>query len=54
MYICVAGKNNCAINALKIILKSKIKNKKVLALPNKRDNGIDKWQPSFKKFAKYI
>jgi len=52
MYICVAGKNNCAINALKIILKSKIKNKKVLALPNKRDNGIDKWQPSFKKFAK--
>ena len=52
MYICVAGKNNCAINALKVVLKSKIKNKKILALPNKSDSGIDKWQPSFKKFAK--
>ena len=52
MYICIAGKNSCAINALKIVLKSKIKKKEILVLPNRSDNGKDSWQPSLKKFAK--
>lgn len=48
--ICIAGKNECAIKCLDFIIK-KNKNYKILALPNKSDNGIDKWQKSFKKFA---
>ena len=51
-FICIAGKNQCAIDTLKYVLK-KFKNKyKVLALPNESDNGKDGWQKSFKKFCK--
>ena len=50
-YICIAGKNLCAINFLKFLLK-KIPKKKIIACPNKNDKGKDSWQPSFKKFAK--
>ena len=49
--ICIAGKNRCAIDCLKYLIK-KYKNIKILALPNKSDKGIDAWQKSFKKFAK--
>jgi methionyl-tRNA formyltransferase len=51
MYICIAGKNNCAIDAIKFLLKKKININRILALPNYNDKGIDDWQPSFKKFA---
>jgi len=52
MYICIAGKNECAIDALKALAKFKIKKKNIFILPNKSDNGRDTWQPSLKKFAK--
>ena len=48
--ICIAGKNLCAIETLSFVLK-KFKDYKILALPNKSDNGKDSWQKSFKKFA---
>ena len=50
LYFCIAGKNDCAINFVKFLSSSIIK-KNILILPNESDNGIDKWQPSLKKFA---
>ncbi len=50
--ICVAGTNQCAIDALSFLIKKFKKKFKILALPDKNDNGIDYWQLSFKKFAK--
>ena len=52
MYICIAGKNECAINAVKILLKLRIKKNNILILPNNSDKGRNTWQPSFRKFAK--
>ena len=50
--LCIAGKNQCAIDCLSFLIK-KYKGKiKILALPNKTDDGFDRWQKSFKKFAK--
>lgn len=49
--ICIAGKNQCAIDCLNFTIK-KFKNHKIFALPNDNDDGKDKWQKSFKKFAK--
>ena len=43
--ICIAGKNDCAIKALSYVIK-KYRKYKILALPNKTDNGIDNWQKS--------
>ena len=52
MYICIAGKNECAVNALKHLLLHKFKKSNILVLPNNNDKGIDSWQPSLKKFAR--
>lgn len=52
MYICIAGKNECAVNALKYLLLRKFKKNNILVLPNNNDKGTDSWQPSLKKFAK--
>ncbi len=52
MHICIAGKNICAIEALKFLINLKVKKEKLLALPNHNDNGEDSWQPSFMKYAK--
>ena len=52
MYICIAGKNECSVNALKYLLLHKFKKSDILVLPNNNDKGIDSWQPSLKKFAK--
>ena len=52
MYICIAGKNECAVNALKYLLLRKFKKSNILVLPNNNDKGADSWQPSLKKFAK--
>lgn len=49
--VCVAGKNECAIEFVKYI-ESVIPKKNILILNNKNDYGKDSWQPSFKKFAK--
>ena len=47
---CIAGKNQCSIDYLKIVME-KIDKKQILALPNKQDTGVDDWQPSLRKFA---
>ena len=52
MYICIAGKNECAVNVLKHLLLRKFKKNNILVLPNNNDKGVDCWQPSLKKFAK--
>ena len=50
--ICIAGKNQCAIDALKYVVKKYKKEYKILALPNPNDNGVNSWQKSFKKYCK--
>ena len=52
MYICIAGKNKCAVDAIKFLLHRKIEKNNLLILPNNNDTGRDNWQPSLKKFAK--
>ena len=52
MYICIAGKNECAVNALKYLLLRKFKKSNILVLPNNNDKGEDSWQPSLKKICK--
>ena len=52
MYICIAGKNECAVNALSHLIQLKFQKSKILVLPNNNDKGIDSWQPSLRKFAK--
>ena len=51
MFICIAGKNICSINAIIILIKKKISKKRIYILPNSADNGRDSWQPSLKKYA---
>ncbi len=48
--ICIAGKNQVAIYGAKKIINN-YPNAKLFYLHNKTDNGVDNWQPSFKKFA---
>ena len=48
MVICIAGKSEIAVNALQFILKNKLKDSKVVGLPNSGDDGVNGWQPSFK------
>ena len=51
MYICIAGKNECSINTVKVLTKYNVKKKNIYILPNSNDKGKDDWQPSLKKFA---
>ena len=49
---CIAGKNQCSIDALKYLLeRPDVKNDSICVCPNNDDNGIDTWQPSLLKFA---
>ena len=52
MFICIAGKNKWAIDAVNVLIKKKISKNKILALPISTDTGKDSWQPSFKKYIK--
>lgn len=49
--ICIAGKNQCAIDILKFLISKYKREINLLALPNKNDNNKDTWQKSFRKFA---
>lgn len=50
--ICIAGKNDIAVNSLNYLLKNlNISSSDILAVINKTDNGEDTWQKSFKKAA---
>ena len=49
---CIAGKNQCSIDALKYLLeRPDVKNDSICVCPNNDDNGVDTWQPSLLKFA---
>jgi methionyl-tRNA formyltransferase len=49
--ICIAGKNKIAIFGVKLLLDLGVKKEDIVALTNKNDDGIDGWQPSFKRFC---
>lgn len=52
MRICIAGKNQIAINAVKYLIhKLGFSESEVLICINKTDNGINSWQPSLRLFA---
>lgn len=51
MKICVAGKNQIAIDAIEELQKIGIKKNNLVALCNNNDFGIDEWQPSYKKYC---
>lgn len=52
MKICIAGKNQIAIDALKYLIENNIFPKQSLfGCINSTDNGINEWQPSFKYFC---
>ena len=46
--ICIAGKNNIAVNGLRL-LHSKYKEHNICFLPNPVDDGFHGWQLSLKK-----
>ena len=48
--ICIAGKNQCAIDALNYLIK-KHRSFNIVALTNKSDMGKDEWQKSFRRFS---
>jgi len=53
MKLCIAGKNNIAVDSVKYLLNNNlIPKNKLLILPNNDDNGIDDWQNSIKKYSK--
>ena len=52
MFICIAGKNKCSIDALKILIRNRINKKNILVLTNASDDGYDNWQPSLKKYSR--
>lgn len=47
--ICIAGKNSIAINCL-IYLKKTFPDEDIVCMPNEEDDGIDLYEPSFRKF----
>ncbi|WP_321480229.1 formyltransferase family protein [uncultured Bacteroides sp.] len=52
MKICIAGKNNIAVEVCAFILEI-YDPKDILIIPNRGDDGIDKFQRSLLKFAKF-
>ena len=50
---CIAGKNQCSINALEYLLsRDDINNESIIVCVNQDDDGNDSWQPSLKKLSK--
>ena len=49
--ICIAGQRRIAVEVCDYI-RTHYSNILLYALPNKSDNGIDSWQPSFLKYIK--
>ena len=50
--ICIAGKNQIALNATRYLYDNlHIDKKHIKIITNSNDIGVDSWQPSFKKFA---
>ncbi len=52
MKICIAGKNNIAVNSLEYLINNTaVKAEDILVIPNSSDWGADTWQRSLKKAA---
>ena len=52
MKLCIAGKNNIAVNAVDYMIKEKkFPKDDLIIITNKNDNGVDSWQKSLKKYA---
>ncbi len=49
--VCIAGKNNIAVDGLKHLIENYSKKLNLCFLPNPSDDGVDTWQRSFLKFA---
>lgn len=49
--ICIAGKNEIAVHGLELALKRFASNE-IVVCANKSDDGVSRWQPSLKRFAK--
>lgn len=49
--ICIAGKNQIAIDGVECLLHMGIKKTNILGVHNKTDLGVDSWQPSFRKYC---
>ena len=50
MRICIAGKNQIAVDGLRLAL-SKFQSGQVVACPNDHDDGRSTWQPSLRRYA---
>jgi methionyl-tRNA formyltransferase len=48
--ICIAGKNQIAVDGLRLALKEYGK-ERVVVCPNRGDDGVSRWQPSLLRFA---
>lgn len=52
--LCIAGKNNIAVDVLAYVLKHQIyTNDEIVVICNKNDDGKNKWQKSLRFFAHY-
>ena len=51
--VCIAGKNQIAVDALLLLIKSGWKDR-LMVCPNKTDDGRSRWQPSLMRFAKEL
>jgi len=51
MRVCIAGKNEIAVRGLEYAL-THLHTDQVLACPNENDDGISRWQPSLRRFAR--
>lgn len=51
MKICIAGKNDIAVEILLYLLNKDIKKENICIIPNKTDDGKDNWQRSLLKKA---
>jgi len=52
MKICLAGKNQIAVNSIKFLIEEmNIKKEDLVICPNSNDSGMDRWQPSLKKLG---
>lgn len=53
MIICIAGKNDIAVNILEFLLFEKgVSKNSIYVIPNKTDDGIDRWQKSLLRKAR--
>lgn len=52
--LCIAGKNNIAVNALHYVLKNHFSPNEVAVITNQNDTGLHTWQKSLKNVAKKL